>query len=296
MIDSTVVPPPQRLVSPPADADADAATAASPRRWLVLGILCLSVLVITLDGTIVNVALPSLVRELGATTSQLQWIVDAYTLVFAGLLLAAGSLGDRFGRKGALLIGMAWFGLFSGLGAFAADADQLIAARALMGVGAALIFPATLALLVNVFTRPAERAAAIAIWAATAGLSVALGPVTGGWLLEHFWWGSVFIVNVPIVLVAMVLIARFVPTSRDTHVQRFDPVGMVLSIAGVVAARVGRHRRPEPRMGLADHPRRVRPRRHPARAVRRRRAARARTRCSTSPCSATPASPPPACR
>ncbi len=231
MIDSTVVPPPQRLVSP--SGDADAATAASPRRWLVLGILCLSVLVITLDGTIVNVALPSLVRELGATTSQLQWIVDAYTLVFASLLLAAGSLGDRFGRKGALLIGMAWFGLFSGLGAFAADADQLIGARALMGVGAALIFPATLALLVNVFTRPRERAAAISIWAATAGLSVALGPVTGGWLLEHFWWGSVFIVNIPVVLVAMVLIARFVPTSRDTHVQRFDPVGMVLSIAGV---------------------------------------------------------------
>ena len=122
----------------------------------MLGILCLSVLVITLDGTIVNVALPSLVRELGATTSQLQWIVDAYTLVFASLLLAAGSLGDRFGRKGALLVGMAWFGLFSGLGAFAADADQLIGARALMGVGAALIFPATLALLVNVFTRPAN--------------------------------------------------------------------------------------------------------------------------------------------
>jgi EmrB/QacA subfamily drug resistance transporter len=218
---ATVLPAATRTGSPPT------------RRWLVLGILCLSVLVITLDGTIVNVALPSLVTELGATTSQLQWIVDAYTLVFAGLLLAAGSLGDRFGRKGALLGGMAWFGAFSLLGAMAGSADQLIAARALMGVGAALIFPATLAILVNVFTAPRERATAIAIWAATAGISVALGPVTGGWLLEHLWWGSVFVVNVPIVLVSLVLIGRYVPTSRDAHVQRFDPAGMALSAVGV---------------------------------------------------------------
>ncbi|MCU1392302.1 MAG: integral rane transport protein [Ilumatobacteraceae bacterium] len=203
------------------------------RRWLILGVLCLSVFVIVIDGTIINVALPTLVRELGATTSQLQWVVDAYTLVFAGLLLAAGSLGDRFGRKGFLMTGMALFGLFSGLGALATSPGQLIAARGAMGIGAALIFPATLAILVNVFTDTRERPKAIALWAATSGLSVALGPVTGGFLLEHFFWGSVLLVNVPIVVIAIVLIARYVPTSRDTTIQRFDPVGMVLSIVGV---------------------------------------------------------------
>lgn len=207
--------------------------AVQRRRWLILGVLCLSVFVIVIDGTIINVALPTLVRELGATTSQLQWVVDAYTLVFAGLLLAAGSLGDRFGRKGFLIAGMALFGLFSALGALATSPDQLIAARGAMGIGAALIFPATLAILVNVFRNPAERPKAIAVWAATSGLSVALGPVTGGFLLEHFWWGSVLMVNVPIVVIAIVLIARFVPTSRDETIQRFDPAGMVLSIVGV---------------------------------------------------------------
>ena len=203
------------------------------RRWLILGVLCLSVFVIVMDGTIVNVALPTLVRELGATTSQLQWVVDAYTLVFAGLLLAAGSLGDRFGRKGFLMAGMALFGLFSALGALASTPGQLIAARGAMGIGAALIFPATLAILVNVFKDPAERPKAIAMWAATSGLSVALGPVSGGFLLEHFFWGSVLLVNVPIVVIAIALIARFVPTSKDETIQRFDPVGMVVSIVGV---------------------------------------------------------------
>lgn len=203
------------------------------RRWMILGVLCLSVFVIVIDGTIVNVALPTLVRELGATTSQLQWVVDAYTLVFAGLLLAAGSLGDRFGRKGFLMVGMALFGLFSGLGALASSPGQLIAARGAMGIGAALIFPATLAILVNVFRDPKERPKAIALWAATSGLSVALGPVTGGFLLEHFFWGSVLLVNVPIVIIAIVLIARIVPTSRDSTIQRFDLIGMVLSIVGI---------------------------------------------------------------
>ena len=218
---------------PPDPATDVPSAAADRRRWGVLAVLCLSVFLIVVDNTIVNVALPTLVRELGATTSQLQWIVDAYTLVFAGLLLAGGSIGDRWGRKGALLVGLVLFAAFSVLASMASSPGQLIAARGAMGVGAALIFPATLALLVNVFTDARERAKAIGIWAAVSGLSVALGPVAGGWLLEHFWWGSVFLVNVPVVVVAVVAVAAVVPTSRDTSVGRFDPLGLVLSISGV---------------------------------------------------------------
>ena len=196
--------------------------------------LCASVLVVVLDGTIVNVALPTLATELGASTSQLQWIVDAYVLVFAGLLMAAGSFGDRVGRKWVLMGGLGLFATFSALGATSGSANALIAWRAAMGVGAALMFPATLAILVNVFTVAKERAAAIAVWAATAGLAVALGPVTGGWLLEHFWWGSVLMINVPVVIVALVLIGVVVPNSKDTTIARFDPLGTVLSIAAIV--------------------------------------------------------------
>jgi EmrB/QacA subfamily drug resistance transporter len=203
------------------------------RRWLILAVLCTSVLVIVMDGTIINVALPSLVKDLGASTSQLQWIEDAYTLVFAGLLLASGSLSDRFGRKGFLIAGMTVFGTCSAIGAMSGSASQLITARAAMGIGAAMIFPATLAILINVFRDAKERAKAIAIWAATSGISIALGPVTGGYLLEHFWWGSVQMVNVPIVAVALVAIVAVVPNSKDHTVQRADPFGMVLSIAAV---------------------------------------------------------------
>ncbi len=207
--------------------------AAHTRRWLVLAVLCVSVFLIVVDNTIVNVTLPTLARELQATTSQLQWIVDAYTLVFAGLLLAAGSLGDRFGRKGALQIGLLVFGLFSAAAAFSTNPGQLIAARAAMGIGAALIFPATLAILVNVFREPSERAKAIGIWAAISGLSVALGPVTGGWLLEHYWWGSVFLVNIPIVVGGVLAVRAIVPNSRDPKAGKADPLGLLLSIAGV---------------------------------------------------------------
>ena len=201
--------------------------------WSVLAVLCASVFIIVVDGTIVNVALPTFVRELGATTSQLQWIVDAYVLVFAGLLMAAGSIGDRFGRKGTLMIGMAAFAMTSILAALSTTPAQLIGWRAAMGIGAALIFPATLAILVNVFTDARQRVIAISIWAATSGLAVALGPVSGGFLLEHFFWGSVFLVNVPVIVVAMVAIWRLVPTSRDTTIRRFDPLGIALSISGV---------------------------------------------------------------
>jgi EmrB/QacA subfamily drug resistance transporter len=205
------------------------------RRWLTLLVLCVSLLVIVIDNTIVNVALPTLVRDLGTSTSDLQWVVDAYTLVFAGLLLTAGSLGDRFGRKGALTIGLVVFGAASAAAAFADGVSALIAARAVMGIGAALIMPATLSILTNVFTDTRERALAIGLWSGVAGVAVALGPVTGGFLLDHFWWGSVFIVNVPIVIGAIVAGHFVVPTSRNPERPRLDLVGGALSIVGLGA-------------------------------------------------------------
>ena len=167
-------------------------------RWVALGVLCTSLLAIVIDNTIVNVALPTLVRELDADVSELQWVVDAYTLVFAGLLLPAGALGDRYGRRRTLLAGLLVFGVGSTAAAYAGSVDALIACRAVMGAGAAFIMPATLSLLITVFPDERERATAVGIWAATAGLGVALGPVAGGFLLDHFWWGSIFIVNVPL--------------------------------------------------------------------------------------------------
>jgi MFS transporter, DHA2 family, multidrug resistance protein len=208
---------------------------ARTRRWIVLGVMCLSLLLIVMDNTIVNVALPTLQSDLDAGTSQLQWVVDSYILVFAGLLLTMGSLGDRFGRRGALAIGLSVMGVASILSSLANSAEQLIATRALMGVGGAMIMPATLSIITNVFTDRKERAQAIAIWSATAGAAVAIGPVTGGWLLEHFWWGSVFLVNVPVVVVALVLGQLFVPTSRDPSAPPIDVPGALLSIAGLVA-------------------------------------------------------------
>jgi EmrB/QacA subfamily drug resistance transporter len=214
--------------------DADP-TLTHRRRWWTLAVLCLSLFVIVVDNTIVNVALPTLVRELDTSTSDLQWVVDSYTLVFAGLLLTAGSLGDRFGRRGALSTGLAIFGVASAVAAFANGVDALVVARAVMGVGAALIMPATLSILTNVFTDARERAIAIALWSAVVGVAVALGPVTGGFLLEHFWWGSVFIVNVPVVIVALLAGRALVPTSRDPAASRLDLFGAALSIAGLTA-------------------------------------------------------------
>ncbi len=203
------------------------------RRWLILAVLAASVFLVVVDNTIVNVALPRLSSDLGASTTQLQWIVDAYSLVFAGLLLAGGAIGDRLGRKGVLQTGLVIFAAMSTLGAFAQSSGQLIAARAAMGVGAALVFPATLAILTNVFTDPTERAKAIGVWSAVSGAAVAFGPITGGFLLEHYWWGSVLLVNLPIVAVALLAGAILVPTSRDPEVGRFDIPGIVLSISGI---------------------------------------------------------------
>jgi EmrB/QacA subfamily drug resistance transporter len=205
------------------------------RRWGTLVVLCLSLLVIGLDNTILNVALPTLGRDLHASISQLQWIVDAYTLVFAGLLLTAGSLGDRFGRKYALSAGLVIFGIGSTLSAFSGSAGVLISTRALMGVGGAFIMPATLSILTNTFLEPRERAKAIGIWAGVSGLGIAIGPVVGGWLLQHFWWGSVFLINIPVVIIALATGRVLVPNSRDPSSPRLDPVGAVLSITGLTA-------------------------------------------------------------
>jgi EmrB/QacA subfamily drug resistance transporter len=210
-------------------------TGGGTKRWLALSVLCISLFAIVLDNTIVNVALPTLVRDLDADLSQLQWVVDAYTLVFAGLLLLAGVLGDRYGRRRTLTIGLVVFGVASAAAAFAGGVDALIGARAVMGAGAAFIMPATLSLLTHVFTDARERAMAIGIWAATAGAGVALGPVLGGVLLDHFWWGAIFIVNVPVVVIAILAAPRLVPESRDSSAHRIDWLGAVLSGVGLIA-------------------------------------------------------------
>lgn len=208
------------------------------RRWLTLLVLCISLIVITLDNTILNVAIPTLAHPksqggLGATASQLQWVVDGYVLVFAGLLLTAGSLGDRFGRYRFLAIGLLIFGVGSALSAFAPSANALIATRALMGIGGAFIMPSTLSIITNVFTDPRERGKAIGVWAGVSALGIGLGPITGGVLLEHFWWGSIFIVNVPIVIIGLVLGYMLIPESKDPTHAALDPVGAVLSIVAL---------------------------------------------------------------
>ncbi|MFF3345576.1 MFS transporter [Streptomyces sp. NPDC002779] len=207
------------------------------RRWAILGVLMLSLLIIVLDNSILNVAVKTISTPaptgLGATQSELEWAINAYTLVFAGLLFSAGLLGDRLGRKRVLLGGLAVFGIGSALAAFAGSPGELIAYRAVMGLGAAFVMPATLAVLMNVFERE-EQPKAIGIWAGGVGLAIAIGPITGGVLLDHFWWGSVFLVNVPIVLVAVALMIWLVPDSRDPDPGRVDPVGVVLSVAGLV--------------------------------------------------------------
>jgi EmrB/QacA subfamily drug resistance transporter len=201
------------------------------RRWKTLGVLSLSLAIIGLDNTILNVALPTLQDEFDASSSKLQWMVDSYLLVFAGLLLVFGTLGDRLGRKLALQAGVSIFGLAS-LGALVADsADHVIAVRAAMGVGAALIMPATLSIIANVFAGE-ERRKAIAIWAALAAIGIGLGPLAGGLLLEWFDWSSVFLLNVPFAAAALLLGIRYVPESRDPHPGSFDLLGAVLSTAG----------------------------------------------------------------
>ena len=201
----------------------------SSSKPLVLTALLLASFLINLDTTLVNVALPTLTRELGTSTSQLQWVVDAYNLVFAALLLTAGSLSDRFGRKGILIAGLVVFGAASFVGGYAGTPGELIAARAVMGLGAAMTFPPTLALLTGVFTSRKERALSIGLWGATAGVAIALGPIVGGFLLEHYSWSSIFYVLGPVSLAVIALVALFVPASRNPLAHRLDYLGLVLS-------------------------------------------------------------------
>ena len=228
---------PSATAAPPATRPA--APAAIPthedRRWWVLPVLCLSVFLVVVDNTIVNVALPTLSRHLGASISSLQWIVDVYSLAFAGLLLAGGGIGDRLGRKGTMQIGLVFFGLFSLAAAAAHSTGTLIAARALMGVAAAFVFPASLAILTSVFTDPSERQKALGIWGATSGIAVAFGPIVGGALLEHFWYGSIFLVNVPIVLVTVIAGQILIPRLPRIAAHAFDVRGVIVSTAGVTA-------------------------------------------------------------
>lgn len=203
------------------------------QRWRILGVLCLSVFLVVVDNTIVNVALPSFARDLHSSNSGLQWIVDGYSLPFAGLLLVGGGLADRLGRKPVMQIGLIGFIATSVWAALATSTGSLIAARAAMGVAAAFIFPATLAILTSVFTDPTERAKAIGVWGATSGASVAFGPIVGGLLLQHFWYGSVFLVNLPIGLLTLALGYKLLPNSSVPSTRRLDLPGVIISAVGL---------------------------------------------------------------
>jgi EmrB/QacA subfamily drug resistance transporter len=204
-----------------------------PGRRAALAVLCCSLLVVSLDTTILNVALPTIADRLHATSAQLQWIVDAYSMVFGCLVLVGGSTADRYGRRLAFVTGLLVFGAGSLWSAFSGGVDQLIAARAVMGVGGALIMPATLAIITAMFRQPAERRRAIGLWSATTGVGVGIGPLVGGVLLAHFWWGSVFLVNVPIVALGAIAAVLVVPESRNEHARRVDLTGALLAVAGL---------------------------------------------------------------
>ena len=204
------------------------------RRWWILVVLCLSLVMVILGNTVLNVAIPTLIRVLEASDRDVQWMVDAYSLVFAGLLFTAGALGDRFGRKGALNVGLVIFGAGSLFAALGDGTTEIIGGRAIMGLGAAFVMPSTLSILTNVFP-PHERARAIGIWAGIAGAAGAIGPITSGFLLEHFWWGSIFFLNLPVVVLALVSGSFLVPDSRDPDQARLDLFGAALSIGAIAA-------------------------------------------------------------
>ncbi|GAA1344261.1 MFS transporter [Saccharothrix algeriensis] len=219
------------------DAPPQSHAVREPRRWFALAVLVVAQLTVWLDNTILNVAISTLadpVRGVGASPSELQWSISSYTLVFAALLFTGGVLGDRQGYRRVLLLGMLVFGASSAWAAYAGSAGELIAARAVMGVGSALVMPATLAIINQVFDGK-ERATAIAVWSGSSGLAIAAGPLVSGALLEHFWWGSIFLVNLPFVVVGTVGALAFIADRRATTRPKFDPLGVALSTAGLVA-------------------------------------------------------------
>jgi EmrB/QacA subfamily drug resistance transporter len=206
------------------------------RRWIILSVLIISLVAIVLDNTVLNIALKTISEPrggLGASQSQLEWAINSYTLVFAGLLFTFGVIGDRFGRKRMLMIGMTMFGLASLMSSYAQTPTQLIWARAAMGLGGAAVMPQTLSIITTVFD-PKERPRAIGIWAGAVGMAIALGPILGGLLLDHFWWGSVFLINVPLTAVGVLAIMFLVPESRSHQPGRIDYLGVLMSIAGLV--------------------------------------------------------------
>lgn len=205
------------------------------QRWIALAFMGITLLVISLDNTVLNLALPSIANDLGSSASQLQWIVDAYVLSIAGLLLTMGYIGDRMGRKPMLLIGLGIFALFSLGAALSNSTGMLIAMRALMGIGAATIMPATLSILTATFREPKERATAIALWAATFSLGMGIGPLVGGWLLDTFHWSSVFYINIPVVAIGLIGGGIFIENSKSEHPLKMDIPGVLLSIAGFFA-------------------------------------------------------------
>ncbi len=212
----------------------DPTLAPNPKRWAILAVLVTSLVVVILDNTVLNVALKTIQLALGATQSQLIWAINSYVLVFAALLFTWGVLGDRYGRKKILVIGLILFGIASAVSAFSTTPEMLIFTRGLMGIGAASVLPVTLAIITVVFP-PHERGKAIGFWAAAVGASVALGPIVAGLLLEQFWWGSVFLINVPVVIIGVAGILWLVPESKNPNPGKLDPVGVLLSIVGLIA-------------------------------------------------------------
>ncbi len=294
-------------------------SAIQRRRWIILGVLVVGLLAIVIDNTVLNVALKTIASPaggLGASQSQLEWAINSYTLVFAGLLFTFGVVGDRIGRKRVLMVGLALFGIGSLLSAYSHSPDQLIAARAAMGLGGAAVMPQTLSIIANVF-EPQERAKAIGIWTSAVGIGVAIGPVLGGLLLTHFWWGSVFLINVPVTAVGLVAAFFLVPESRNPAPGRIDFVGVLGSVLGLVLldlrGRAGRRRRVVAERGrartaarrpggarpvrLVGSPHRApQPRRPPVQEPDARRPASGRSRCSSSAWAASTSSPASTCR
>ncbi|MFC5719913.1 MFS transporter [Streptomyces gamaensis] len=204
-----------------------------PTRWLILGVICLAQLTVLLDNTVLNVAIPSLTQGMGASTADIQWMLNAYSLVQAGLLLTAGSAADRYGRKKLLVLGLALFGAGSLVAGLSQSPGQLIAARAGMGVGGALLMTTTLAVVMQVFDEK-ERVKAIGVWGAVGSLGFATGPLIGGSLLNHFWWGSIFLINLPVALLGLIAVVAFVPESKNPSGDRPDLLGALLSTVGMV--------------------------------------------------------------